>query len=93
VCTDTPDEIRRGRGKHGCRAIMLSDAQLEVTDRYGLRNPRNLTPKGLRGMPIPTTFLVDASGTVRWIDQADDYQVRSEPGRVLAAIRGRLLTC
>jgi hypothetical protein len=27
---------------------------------------------------------------VRWIDQATDYMVRSDPERVLAAIRGNL---
>jgi hypothetical protein len=27
---------------------------------------------------------------VRWIDQADDYQKRSDPARVLAAIRAAL---
>ena len=37
-------------------------------------------------MLIPTTFLVDAQGILRWIDQATDYQVRSNPARVLAAI-------
>ena len=87
VSSDTPDEIRTQRGKHGCRATMLSDSALEVTDRYGLRNPTNITPKGIKGMPIPTTFLVDAEGTVRWIDQAQNYQVRAHPDRVLQAIR------
>jgi len=87
VSADTPAEIREGRGKHGCRATMLSDPDLEVTDRYGLRNPTNLTPKGVRGMPVPTTFLVDDRGVVRWIDQSENYQVRSSPDRVLAAIR------
>ena len=53
-------------------------------------NPTNVTPKGLRGMPIPTTFLVDAAGTVRWIDQAENYQVRSAPDRVLASLREAL---
>jgi len=91
ISTDTPEEIRQGRDKHGCRATLLSDADLAVTDRFGLRNPTNLTPKGVTGMPVPTTFLVDADGVVRWIDQAENYQVRSEPGRVLAAIREHLV--
>jgi peroxiredoxin len=90
LSTDTPEELRAGRVRHGCRATLLSDPDLEVTDRYGLRNPTNLTPKGIRGMPIPTTILVDAEGKVRWIDQATDYQVRSHPDRVLAAIREHL---
>ena len=90
VSTDTPDTIRKQRGKHGCQATMTSDPDLEVTDRYGLRNPTNITPHGIQGMPIPTTFLVDAQGVVRWIDQSENYQTRSEPGRVLAAIRESL---
>jgi peroxiredoxin len=91
ISSDTPEEIRVGRIKHGLRATMLSDPHLEITRRFNLINPENLTPKGLRApMPIPTTFLVDGEGIVRWIDQADDYMVRSAPERVLAAIRAYL---
>ena len=90
VCSDTPEGILHGRGKHGARAIMLSDPELEVTDRYNLRNQTNLTPRGLVPMPIPTTILVDGGGIVRWIDQAEDYQTRSHPERVLAAIQAAL---
>jgi len=90
VCSDTPEEIRKGRAKHGAQAIMLADPDLEVTDLYNLRNPGNVTPKGWKGMPIPTTLLVDADGIVRWIDQATDYQIRSHPERVLAALRNAL---
>jgi peroxiredoxin len=90
ICADTPEQIRAGRSKHGLGAVMLSDPELAVTDRYNLRNQRNLTAKGIRPLPIPTTILVDATGRVRWIDQAADYQVRSHPGRVLGAIREHL---
>lgn len=90
VCPDTPEEIRSGRAKHGARAILLSDPELELTDRLNLRNRTNLAPprdgRRIRPLPIPTTFLVDAAGRVRWIDQAEDYQVRSHPSRVLEAI-------
>ncbi len=86
ICTDTPQQLRDGRAQHGVRATLLSDPDLEITDRYNLRNPFNLSPKGLSGLPIPTTFLVDAGGIVRWIDQTDDYQLRSAPERVLSAI-------
>jgi len=90
VSADTPEAIRRGRHKHGCRATLLADPDLALTDRFGLRNPRNLTPRGVVGLPIPTTFLVDARGVVRWVDQSDDFQIRSSPERVLGAIRDRL---
>jgi peroxiredoxin len=86
ICTDTPEQLREGRDQHGVRATLLSDPDLEITDRYNLRNPFNISPRGLSGLPIPTTFLVDAGGIVRWIDQTDDYQLRSAPGRVLRAI-------
>jgi hypothetical protein len=36
-------------------------------------------------MAIPTTLLVDEDGIVRWIDQADDYRIRSDTARVLTA--------
>ena len=90
ISAETPEEIRKGRDKHGCRATLLADPELAVTNRYNLRNLRNLTPRGMASMPIPTTILVDAAGTVRWIDQASDYQVRSHPERVLEAIERHL---
>ena len=89
VCSDTPEQIRKGRTKHGLRAVMLADPELAITDRFGLRNPKNFAPKPGLIVPlaIPTTILVDAGGIVRWIDQSTDYQVRSDPERVRTAIR------
>lgn len=90
ISTDTPEQIREGREKHGLRGVQLSDPELVATDRFNLRNPFNVSPLGLGGLPIPTTFLVDALGIVRWIDQTDDYMLRSQPDRVLAAIEANL---
>ena len=96
LSTDKPAEIAAGRGKHGLHATMLSDADLAVTDLYGLRNRRSFAPgrdralPEVRPLPIPTTVLVDAKGIVRWIDQSADFQVRSDPERVLAALREHL---
>jgi peroxiredoxin len=89
VCADAAEAIRRGRAKHGLRAVMVPDPDLAITDRYSLRNPRGFALKSgvIVPLPIPTTILVDASGTVRWIDQATDYMRRSAPERVLGAIR------
>ena len=92
VSSDTVDKIASGMRKHGLRAVMLSDPDLVVTDRYNLRNPKNFALKSgvIVPLAIPTTVLVDGAGIVRWIDQADDYQKRSDPERVLAAIRATL---
>lgn len=95
ICADTAEQIRTGRRKHGLRAVMLPDPTLAITDRYALRNPRNFAPKPgvIIPLPIPTTILVDAGGTVRWIDQATDYMRRSDPERVLTAMRAVLEKC
>ena len=87
LCVDTPEQIRAGISKHGAKAIMLADPDLRVTRALGLENtaPQIKLP-GLAGLPIPTTILVDADHIVRWIDQASDYQVRSAPERVRAAL-------
>ena len=87
LCTDKPEQIREGMKKHGSKAVMLSDRDLAVTRQYGLENTApKVKPPGVTGLPIPTTILADREGSVRWIDQADDYRVRSQPDRVLRAL-------
>ncbi len=89
VSTDTPAQLRAGRRKHGLGATMLSDRELSVTDRFGLRNlgVHSGPPGGVKALPVPTTILTDAAGIVRWIDQSENYQRRSDPERVRAALR------
>jgi len=90
VCTDSPAKIRAGRGKHGLQAVMLADPDLAVTDRFGLRNQLIQTGPPGRPQPVPTSLLVDAAGVVRWIDQAENYQRRSDPTVVLGALNEHL---
>ncbi len=66
---------------------MLSDPELEVTDLYGLRNRGfHSGPPRLRGLPVPTTTVADREGIVRFLDQSENYQRRSDPAVVLAAV-------
>jgi peroxiredoxin len=37
-------------------------------------------------LPLPTTVLVDAAGTIRWIDVHSDFGERSEPLAILDAV-------
>ena len=88
LCPDKPARIRAAHPKHGLEATMLSDRDLAVTDLYGLRNQTAHTgPPGIPGLPVPTTILADAEGVVRWIDQSENYQRRSDPDHVLSALR------
>ncbi len=69
---------------------MVADPDLAVTDRYGLRNQLIQTGPPGRPQPVPTTILADASGTIVWMDQADNYQQRSDPETVRAALEAHL---
>lgn len=89
MCTDTPAAISKGMAKHGLNAIMLSDRDAALIDRFGIRNQgfHSGIPGGAKVLPIPTTALVDDKGMVRWVDQSENYQRRSDPDYVLTAIR------
>ncbi|MCP4004386.1 MAG: peroxiredoxin family protein [bacterium] len=94
VSTDTPKELAKGHRKHGLGATMLSDRELDVTDRFGLRNEGIHSgpppPIGAKALPVPTSLLVDANGQVLWMDQSENYQRRSDPDYVLAALHKHL---
>ena len=94
VSTDTPEELIAGHRKHQFGATMLSDRELEVTDLFGLRNKGIHSglpsPSAPRALPVPTSLLVDSNGRVVWMDQSENYQRRSDPDYVLAALREHL---
>ncbi len=94
VSTDTPGELAKGRRKHHLGATMLSDRELAVTDRFGLRNQGIHSgpppPIAAKALPVPTSLLVDENGKVLWMDQSENYQRRSDPDYVLAALREHL---
>ena len=72
---------------------MLSDPKLVVTDAFGLRNTAfhsALPGDDTQALPVPATLLVDGNGKVLWMDQSVNYQRRSDPGRVAAAIEKHL---
>jgi peroxiredoxin len=92
VSTDTPEELRDGHDAHGLKARMLSDRDLAVTDAFGLRNQgiHSGPPVGAEALPVPTSLLIDGDGKVLWMDQSENYQRRSGPDYVLAALRTHL---
>ncbi|MCB9759475.1 MAG: redoxin domain-containing protein [Alphaproteobacteria bacterium] len=91
ISPDTPQEVARLQQSGLVTLKLLSDAELTVIDRYNLRSHKTLAGapgrSRIRFLAIPTTILVDAQGVVRWVDQATDNRVRSDPRRVIRAIR------
>ena len=72
---------------------MLSDRDLRVTDAFGLRNQgiHSGPPSDeVEALPVPATLLVDGDGKVLWMEVAENYQRRSGPEVVLAAIQAHL---
>jgi len=49
--------------------------------------PIGLAPFSFSAMAIPTTLLIDETNTIRWIDQTDDYRLRSSNERILDAVK------
>ena len=93
MSTDHPEEIRTGRRAHGLQATMLSDRSLAVTDAFGLRNTgahSGPPSDDMEALPVPTSLLVDANGKVLWMDVSANYQRRSGPDVVLAALQAHL---
>ena len=78
-----------GRGVHGLQATMLADPKLKITEQFGYRNKNinNFKTPGRPGLPVPTSLLIDESGTIVWKDQSENYTQRSDPGFVGKALK------
>jgi peroxiredoxin len=80
---DPPDINRRQRQKLGYTYTFLSDPKAEVIRRYDLLH-RGAGPKGA-DISRPAEFLVDSSGTIRWVNLTENIAVRARPRQVLEA--------
>jgi peroxiredoxin len=80
---------------------LLADPMLKVIRQYGVEHDKAIevsTGKmnlfgihlammpSIKTMAIPTTLLIDEEGIVRWIDQTDDYRLRSHNERILQVV-------
>jgi len=88
----SPDDVAQAarlRSKNQLGITLLTDDDFQLTNMYKVRQERLLAAAGLPVRPrvIPTTFLIDSDGVVRWIDQAEDYRIRSDIDRVMAAVK------
>lgn len=59
----------------------LSDSGHRVINRYGLLNPDDP-----RGIPHPTTYLIDRQGVVRWKFTEVNYKIRPTNAMILDAL-------
>ena len=81
ISVDAPDVSRNLAQQQGYTFPLLSDQNVEVIRRYDLVH----AGAGENGHDIarPAEFLLDSTGTVRWINLTENYWVRARPEQVL----------
>lgn len=98
ISMDTVEQAASMRVRDDLWCTLLADPELKVIDQYGLVN-RSVIAKtwwvlglpigmvaGKKQMAIPTSILLSENGTVKWIDQSDDYRIRADRARVERAL-------
>ena len=85
ISVDSPEVSRNLAAKAGYTFPILSDPQAEVIRRYDLLH-KNAGPDGT-DVSRPAEFLVDSTGTVRWVNFTEDIRVRARADEMLAAAR------
>ena len=81
ISVDSPELSRELCQKSGYTFTFLSDPKAEAIRRYDLVH----AGQGINGQDIarPAEFLVDSTGTVRWVNLTENYWVRARPEQVI----------
>ena len=81
ISVDSPEVSRNLAQQAGYTFTFLSDPNTEAIRRYDLVH----AGAGENGHDIarPAEFLIDSSGTVRWINLTENYWIRARPEQVL----------
>lgn len=81
ISVDTPELSRDLSQQAGYTFTFLSDPKADVIRRYDLLH----AGAGIEGQDIarPAEFLLDSSGTVRWVNLTENYWVRARPEQIL----------
>jgi peroxiredoxin len=85
ISVDSSEESRDLAQKAGYTFPILSDPKADAIRRYDLLH----AGAGIEGQDVarPAEFLVDSSGTVRWVNLTENYWVRARPEQVLEVAR------
>lgn len=81
ISVDTPEESRDLCAKAGYTYTFLSDPKAEVIRRYDILH-RDAGDNG-QDIARPGEYLLDASGTIRWLNLTEDYRVRARPEQII----------
>ena len=81
ISVDPPEASRTLAQQGGYTITFLSDPKAEVIRRYDLVHAGQ--GEGGQDIARPAEFLVDSSGTVRWVNLTENYWVRARPEQIL----------
>ena len=84
ISVDPPEVSRKHAEKQGYTYTFLSDEKAEVIRAYDLLHEQG--GPGAADISRPAEFLLDASGTVRWVNLTDNYRVRARAEEILQVI-------
>jgi peroxiredoxin len=102
ISPQKPDESLSLKEKHDLAYSVVSDPGNQLAHQLGIvftlgeearasqralgTDLATVNADGGYELPLTTTIVVDAAGTIRWIDVHPDYTTRSEPADILAAV-------
>ena len=84
ISVDSSADSQKLCQSRGYTFPFLSDPKADTIRQYGVLHA-NGAGEG-KDIARPAEFLVDATGTIRWVNLTDDVRVRARPESVLAAI-------
>ncbi len=90
VSVDSPEQNGRLRRRLGAEIEFLSDPDCRLIDQLDIRQLRK--QPGKRDLAIPSQFLVDGQGIIRWVYLPDTWRKRVPPRGVLQAISDHLIS-
>lgn len=81
ISVDSPETSRNLMQQQGYTFTFLSDPNAEAIRRYDLVHAGQ--GEGGHDIARPAEFLLDSTGTVRWIHLTENYFMRARPEEVL----------
>jgi peroxiredoxin len=85
ISVDTPEQSSALRKRDGYSFIFLSDPKAATIRRYDLLHVGGSPDDA--DISRPAEFLVDSSGTIRWVNFTEDFRVRARADEMLAVAR------
>lgn len=102
LSADRPEALRESSEKYDFSYTLLSDASLDAARAYGIAfqvdadtveqykrygiDLEAASGEKHHGLPVPSVFLIDAGGVIRFVHAEPDYKTRLAPAELRAAM-------